>query len=514
MPRPLDELRRIRLEKLQSLHKQGIDPFPGKFERRQSITEVRKAKLGSPVQTAGRIMGWRAHGGIVFADLADAQTKIQALFKEDELPKRAWELLELLDIGDFISVAGKLFKTKSGELTVAAKSYAILAKSLRPVPAKSGLTDVEERYRKRYLDLLVNPEIRARFDRISAITESMRRFLLKEGYTEVLTPSLHRLYGGTLARPFATHFNALDADFYLRVANELYLKRLIVGGYEKVFEFSVDFRNEGIDTTHNPEFLQMEMMRAYANYEDNMRLSERMIFQIARDVLESAKISYQDKEIDLKAPWKRVRLVEAVEKEAKLDWSKVKSLKDAQETAKKVGVSTVGKKLRGEILEEIFDRLVKDKLIPPTIIYDYPRDISPLAKTVKSNPDYTERFEVFIGGVELANSYSEENDPLLLRENFEAQAKLRRAGFQEAHPVDEDFLEAMEYGMPPTSGLGIGMERLFMLLTDTTSIREVMLFPALAPQRRDRPALQPTSAKASGGRPKDGRGDTIAFSQK
>lgn len=477
----LDELRRFRLEKLKALKKSGVDPFPSKFEKTLSLAQVRKAKLGAKVQTAGRIMAWRSHGGITFADLVDYTEKIQLLFKEDTLSKADWERLSLLDIGDFLGVGGELFKTQAGELTVLIKNYVLLSKTLRPLPAKSGLTDVEERYRKRYLDLLVNPEIRERFDRISAITESMRRFLLKEGYTEVLTPSLQPLYGGTMARPFVTHFNALDADFYLRIANELYLKRLIAGGYEKIFEFSVDFRNEGIDTTHSPEFLQMETMWAYANYEDNMGFAERMISAIAKDVLGGTKIVFQGQKIDLTPPWKRLRLVEAVSGETKLDWDKIKNFKEAQEAAKKLGVRIADKHLRGEILEEIFDQLVKPKLIQPTLIRDYPRDISPLAKTVKDNSDYTERFEVFIGGRELANSYSEGNDPLLLRENFEEQAKLRKAGTQEVHPVDEDFLEAMEYGMPPTSGFGIGMERLFMILTDTTSIRDVMLFPALRP---------------------------------
>lgn len=484
MPRPLEELRKERLKKLEKIRALGFDPYLSFFEREHPISQVRKAKLGTKAGIAGRIMAWREHGAIVFADLVDQSAKIQILFRSDKLSATNLKLLALLDIGDFIGVIGKTFKTNAGELTVEAEDLVLLTKSLRSLPAKSGLTDIEERYRKRYLDLLVNPEVRARFDRISMITESMRRFLLKDGYAEVLTPSLQALYGGTLARPFATHFNALDADFYLRIANELYLKRLIVGGYEKIFEFSVDFRNEGIDTTHNPEFLQMETMWAYADYRDNMAFAERMIAAIAKDVLGKTKIVYQGQTLDLTPPWKRVRLVEAVEKETKLDWTKVKSLKDAQEAAKKVGVNVTGKNLKGEILEEIFDQRVKDKLLQPTIIFDYPRDISPLAKPVKDGSDYTERFEVFIGGGELANSYSEANDPLLLRENFEAQTKLREAGTEEAHPVDEDFLEAMEYGMPPTSGFGIGMERLFMLLTDTTSIREVMFFPALRPAPR------------------------------
>lgn len=482
MPRPIEELRGKRLKKLEKIRKLGFDPFPSKFDRDYTIAEARKRKARSKVTIAGRIMAWREHGKIIFADLVDETGKIQFALKAENLSPKARKLSSLVDIGDFVGVSGKIFETKAGELTVEVLELTLLSKSLLPLPAKSGLSNVEERYRKRCLDLILNPEVKERFDKISLIIGGMRKFLLEEGYTEVLTPSLQPLYGGTLARPFVTHFNALDTDFYLRVSNELYLKRLIVGGYEKVFEFSVDFRNEGIDTAHNPEFLQMETMWAYADYEDNMELAERMFAAIAKDVLGTTKITHQGKKIDFKPPWKRVRMVEAVEKEGNLSWSKVKNLKDAQAAAKKLGVDVSGKKLKGEILEEIFDALVKPRLIQPTLVCNYPRDIMPLAKTIKDNPEYVENFEIFINGMEHGLSYSEENDPLLLRENFEAQAELQKKGQLETHPIDEDFLEALEYGMPPTSGLGLGMERLFMLLTDITSIREVMFFPALRPR--------------------------------
>jgi len=482
VPQPIEELRKERLKKLEKIRALGFDPYLSFFDRRHTVSQARKAKLGTKVTVAGRVMAYREHGKLVFADLSDESGRIQLLFREDGLSETNFELVGLLDVGDFLGVIGKTFKTKAGERTVEAEDTVLLTKSLLPLPAKSGLADTEERYRKRYLDLVLNPEVRERFDLISRITQSMRGFLIKEGYTEVLTPTLQSLYGGTLARPFETRFNALDADFYLRISNEMYLKRLIVGGYEKVFEFSVDFRNEGIDTTHNPEFLQMETMLAYADYRENMEISERMISAIARDVLGTTKISYQGRKADLKAPWKRIKLVDAVKKETGLDWSKVKNLNDARTAARRVKVDASGKRLTGEVLEEIFDSLVKPNLAGPIIIHDYPRDISPLAKTVPGNPDYTERFEIFIAGEELGNSYSEANDPLLLRENFAQQDRLRREGGMEAHPVDEDFLEAMEYGMPPTSGLGIGMERLFMLLTDNPSIREVMFFPALRPK--------------------------------
>lgn len=481
MPTPLEELKNERLKKLEKIRALGVDPFPSTFADRQSIAS--SLKLGKKVKIAGRIMAWRGHGALSFADLKDESGQIQILFKRDSLSSDLTELSQLLDVGDFVGVTGKTFKTKSGELTVEVADFKLLTKSLVPLPAKSGLTDTEERYRKRYLDLILNPEVKERFDRISQIVQSMRKFLIKEGYAEVLTPSLQPLYGGTLARPFETHFNALDADFYLRISNEMYLKRLIAGGYEKIFEFSVDFRNEGIDTTHNPEFLQMETMWAYADYQMNMALSEKMLSFIAKEVLGKTKFSYQGKDVDFKTPWKRMRLVEAVEKETEKSWEKVKSLKDAQDFAKAAGVNAGDKRLMGEILEEIFDKKVKPKIVNATLIHDYPRDVSPLAKTVRDNPAYTERFEIFIAGEEYGNSYSEANDPLLLRENFAQQAKLREAGGVEAHPVDEEFLAAMEQGMPPTSGLGIGMDRLFMLLTDTPSIRDVMFFPALRPKK-------------------------------
>jgi len=483
VPRPLEELRKERLRKLEQIRKLGIDPYPSSYDRSHPIAKVLKLKLGSKVSVSGRITAFRHHGAITFADLYDETGKVQLLFRKDKLSTNHNQLLGLLDIGDFIGISGKTFKTKAGELTIGVSDLVLLTKSLRPLPSRRyKLKDVEERYRKRYLDLILNPEVKERFGKISQIIESMRKFLLREGYTEVITPSLQPLYGGTLAQPFVTHFNALDTDFYLRISNEMYLKRLIVGGYEKVFEFSVDFRNEGIDTTHNPEFLQMETMWAYAGYKDNMELAERMFAAIAKDVLGKTKITYQGKKIELKPPWRRVRMAEAVKKETGLDWSKVKSFADAKKAARKLKVDIKRKRVKGEVLEEIFDSLVKPKIIQPTIVYNYPRDIMPLAKAVGDDPEYAENFEIFIAGVEHGLSYSEGNDPLLLRENFEAQAQLRKRGQMETHPIDEDFLEAMEYGMPPTSGLGVGTERLFMLLTDSTSIREVMFFPALRPK--------------------------------
>ena len=487
MPEPLENLRRVRIEKLEKIRKLGIEPFParwGKLESRIKNQELRTRELGEKIAAAGRLMGWREHGKIIFADLVDESGKIQLVFKEDRLLPIACRLMPLLDIGDFIGIEGTLFKTDAGELSIEVKDLNLLAKSLRPLPSQwYGLKDVEERYRRRYLDLIMNPEVKERFEKISRIVAAMREFLVNDGYIEVLTPSLQPLYGGTLARPFETFFNALDTKMYLRISNEMYLKRLIAGGFEKVFEFSVDFRNEGLDRFHNPEFLQMETMWAYADYEDNMALAEKMFAYITEKVLRTTKVEYQGQKIDLAPPWQRMTMVEAIKKYGKVDFSKVKSRAEAAEIAQKMKIKVSKDMGVGGILEEVFDAVAEKHLIQPTLIYNYHIETSPLAKPVPNNPDFTERFEIFIVGREFGNSYSEANDPILLRRNFETQQELRKRGSLEAHPIDEDFLEAMEYGMPPTSGIGVGMERLFMLLTNAASIREVMFFPALRPEK-------------------------------
>jgi len=489
---PLEKLRQVRIEKLEKIRKLGIDPYPASWneaDRREMVSTARKRALGKEdAVVAGRLMGWREHGKIIFADLVDESGEIQIVFKEDKLLPIAYCLLPLLDIGDFVGVAGNLFKTDAGELSIEVKDLTLLSKSLRPLPSQRyGLKDVEERYRRRYLDLIMNPEVKGRFEKISQIVAAMREYLINEGYIEVLTPSLQPLYGGTLARPFETFFNALDTKMYLRISNEMYLKRLIAGGFEKVFEFSVDFRNEGLDRFHNPEFLQMETMWAYADYEDNMALAEKMFAYIAEKVLGTTKVEYQGQKIDLAPPWQRMTMVDAVKEYGGIDFSKIKSRDEAVEIARKMKVKVSEDMGVGGILEEVFDTVAEKHLIQPTLIYNYHIETSPLSKPVPDNPDFTERFEVFITGREFGNSYSEANDPLLLRRNFEAQQEMRKKGSLEAHPIDEDFLEAMEYGMPPTSGIGVGMERLFMLLTNANSIREVMFFPALRPEKgRDR----------------------------
>lgn len=442
---PLEKLRQVRIEKLEKIRKLGIEPYPARTEVRSQISEVRKKELGTMARVAGRLMGWREHGKIIFADLVDESGKIQLVLKEDKLLPNAYCLVPLLDIGDFIGVSGTLFQTDAGELSIEVKELTLLAKSLRPLPEKhEGLKDVETRYRQRYLDLLVNPEARRVFATRSKIISSMRKFLDGKGFLEVETPTLQPIYGGALARPFVTHHHALDIDLYLRIADELYLKRLIVGGFEKVYEICKDFRNEGIDREHNPEFTQMECYWAYADYEDMMRLTEEMVCSVAREVLGKLELEYQGEKINLKTPWKRVEFSEAPKGEG------------------------------GD--------LDAAKIIEPTFVINYPREISPLAKQSPKNPDVVERFEPVIGGLELGNAYSELNDPLLQKEVFEAQTKARSAGDEEAHPMDENYLQAMEYGMPPTGGLGIGLDRLVMLLTNQPSIRDVILFPTMRPE--------------------------------
>lgn len=426
-----------RRKKLERLRRADAHPFVGQTYRTHTAAAAMKKPRGA-VTVVGRLRALRGHGGAVFGDLTDESGKIQVLFKKDALGKH-FALLELLDVGDFLGVTGKIFTTKAGEVTVEAAALQLLTKTFRSLPEKwHGLKDVEERHRKRYLDLLVNEEVRKTFALRSAVVAALRDFFVQTGYIEVETPTLQAIYGGTLARPFSTHHNALGEDLYLRVSDELYLKRLIVAGYEKVFEIGKDFRNEGVSTRHNPEFTQLETMWAYASYVDNMQLAEKLFPAIAKATQGKTTIEYAGKKIDL-TKWQRVRHPGS---------------------------------------EEEFEKLEKT-WIQPTIVHDFPIASSPLAKAKTDDPARVERFEVFIGGLELANSYSELTDPDELRKRFNEQQRLRGKGDEETHPMDNDFIEALEYGMPPTSGFGLGVDRLVMLLTDQTSIREVILFPHL-----------------------------------
>ncbi|MFH0820405.1 MAG: lysine--tRNA ligase [Candidatus Peregrinibacteria bacterium] len=488
---PLIRERRAKLEKIKQM---GIKPYPGRFERtHNSINAKAVAEKGkcdveaarkkkADVKIAGRIMTLREHGHLIFAQLQDQEGRIQICWMKEFTPADQFEFVKLLDLGDFVGLTGVLFMTHKGEPTLLIKDCQLLSKSLRPLPEKwHGLHDQEVKYRKRHLDLIMNrEEVMKRFKKRREIIDAMRKYLLSHGYMEVETPILHSLYGGAMARPFETYFNALEQTMYLRISNELFLKRLIVGGYDRVFEFSIDFRNEGIDTSHNPEFLLMETMMAYGCAADNMKENEEMFAYIAEKTLGTTKIQYQGQKIDLTPPWKRVSVVDAVKEITKGDFNSWKSDEDARKAARKHGLKKVGPKTsKFGVLMAFFDELCEEKFIQPTFIYNYPREVSPLAKIDLENPDFTERFELVIAGKEYANSYSELNDPVELRENFQEQQKHRAELEGEAHPIDEEFIEAIEHGMPPTSGLGIGVDRLVMLLTDTTSIREVIFFPAL-----------------------------------
>lgn len=476
----LELIRQQRLEKLRKLQELGINPYPPKFEKKHSCAQAREL-LGKKVKTAGRIIAIRAHGRIAFFDLVDSSGKIQLWFQEKRLGKDKYRLMKYLDVGDFIGAEGKVVKTKAGEITVEIADFQILAKSLRPLPDQwYGLRDIEERYRKRYLDLIINPQVRDVFQKRSQIVQAMRDFLDQRGFLEVETPTLQPIYGGASARPFVTHHNALDIDLYLKISDELYLKRLIIGGFEKVYEIDHDFRNEGIDKTHNPEFTMMECYWAWADYQDMMRLTEEMIAYIAERVLGTTKIEFRGHKIDLKPPWKRMSMYQAIREYLGWDPEEI-SDQELKKKIKEKGIEIVGGYSRGLAIAELFGE-VEPKLIQPVFITDFPKETTMLCKLHRKNPDLIERFEPYIAGWEVGNAYSELNDSLLQRQFFEKQVKKRVAGDEEAHPMDEDFIEALEYGMPPTGGLGIGVDRLVMILTNQPSIRDVILFPTLRPK--------------------------------
>lgn len=476
---PLEKLRRIRLEKLAKIRKLGIDPYPAKSQKKQTIAESLKSQ-GKNVQTAGRIIGMRAHGGSTFIDLVDQSARIQLFFSKDKLSTVNRELLTLLDTGDFIQVAGKVDKTQAGEITIFVSDFKLLTKSTRPLPSTwYGLKDIEERYRKRYLDLLLNPRVKKVFEIRSQIVQAHRQFLIDRGYIEVETPVLQTLYGGGLARPFKTYHNALGIPLYLRISTELYLKRLIVAGFEKVFEIARVFRNEGIDRKHNPEFTILETMEAYADYRKNMDLVEEMTEYVVKKTIGSTKVKYQNSTVDFKKPWKKLAMVDAVKEVTRVDFSKITDVDKAKQQAKKLNVLLKPfQKTAGLILAEIFDQKVVETLTAPTIIYDFPVETSPLAKAGK-DPRFVERFEHFVAGMEASNNYSELNDPQDLKLRFQDERKKERLGEEEAHQTDVDFTEALEYGMPPTSGIGPSIDRLVMVLTNSPSIKDVILFPTL-----------------------------------
>lgn len=482
----LNEQMQVRLEKLTEIKNKGINPFGAKFIRNhyaKDILDNFEQYNGKEVTIAGRIMSKRDMGKAGFAHIQDISGQIQIYIRLNDVGQQTHELFTRLDIGDIIGITGSVFKTQKGEITVHTKGLVLLTKSLRPLSEKwHGLKDVDLRYRQRYLDLIVNPDVKNVFIARSKIIKAIRYFLDGQGFLEVETPTMHAIAGGASARPFITHHNALDIDLYMRIALELHLKRLIVGGLEKVYELGRVFRNEGISTKHNPEFTMLEIYQAYADYEDMMKLTEEMIFYVARKVLGQDKITYQETEIDLTPPWNRITMVEAVRKYTGLDFTQIKDDEEARLAAKNLGVIPEKDATRGSVLNLLFEEKVEQHLIQPTFVLDYPIEISPLAKRKEDDPAFTYRFEAFIVAREIANAFSELNDPIDQKERFMRQMELREKGDEEAQMMDEDFIRALEVGMPPTGGLGIGIDRLIMLLTDSPSIRDVILFPTLRPR--------------------------------
>ncbi|UOQ49487.1 lysine--tRNA ligase [Gracilibacillus caseinilyticus] len=490
MSEELNEHMRVRLEKMHSYREQGIDPFGDKFVRshlaeelRESYDQFSKEELeeqGIETTVAGRIMTKRGKGKAGFSHIQDLSGQIQLYVRKDRIGEEAYEIFKSADLGDIVGVTGTVFKTNVGELSVKANKFTILTKSLRPLPEKfHGLKDVEQRYRQRYLDLITNMDSKNTFILRSKIIQSMRRYLDDRGFLEVETPMMHGIPGGASARPFETHHNALDIPLYMRIAIELHLKRLIVGGMEKVYEIGRVFRNEGVSTRHNPEFTMIELYEAYADYHDIMELVENMVAHIAKEVTGSATIMYGEEEINLEPSWTRLHMVDAIKEYTGVDFWKKTTDEEAKALAKEHGVDIEDTMTYGHIVNEFFEQKVEDKLIQPTFVYGHPVAISPLAKKNKEDDRFTDRFELFIVGREHANAFSELNDPVDQRERFEAQVKEKEQGNDEAHEMDEDFLEALEYGMPPTGGLGIGIDRLVMLLTNSPSIRDVLLFPQM-----------------------------------
>lgn len=495
MSEDLNFLMVARREKLDRLRARGVEPFAYSFDRSHTSVEALAAlgeeAEGPTVSVAGRIVSWRGQGKTAFAHVADMVGRIQLYFRKDEIGDDAFALLADLDLGDYIGATGVLMRTKTGEVTVRVTKCELLSKALRPLPfgkeqmvdgemvRYSGFSDTEQRARQRYADLAVHPEVRALFAARSKMTSAIRRHLDELSYLEVETPVLQPLYGGAAARPFITHHNTLDMPLYLRIADELYLKRLIVGGFERVYEIGHDFRNEGIDRTHNPEFTMLEFYEAYADYEGMMTRVESLFVAAAESVRAVAGVG--DKVPELKTPFPRIEWASTLSRAAGID---VLNATDAElrAVATRIGVPRVDSLSRPKVLDEMFQELVESKIDQPTFVIDYPLELSPLAKPKRGNPQLTERFELFARGKEMANAFSELNDPIDQRGRFEAQARLKAAGDDEATGVDEDYLRAMEYGMPPTGGVGIGIDRLFMYLTDTANIRDVILFPTMRPE--------------------------------
>ncbi len=487
----LNRLMQIRRDKLKELQAAGKDPFEiTKYDRTNTAGEI-KANYEKfeqkDVSVAGRIIAKRIMGKASFCTIQDSDEKIQSYVSINDLGEESYKAFKTWDIGDIIGIKGFVFKTRTEEISVHAKEVVLLSKSLRDLPEKfHGLKDMDLRYRQRYVDLIMNPEVKNTFIMRSKIIKEIRNILDEKGYLEVETPILNTISGGATARPFITHHNTLDIDMYLRIATELNLKRLIVGGYDKVYEIGRIFRNEGMDIRHNPEFTSIELYAAYEDYNDMMDITEEIFSKVAMKVLGTTKITYQGVDIDLTPSWKRITMIDSIKEACGVDFNNINSDEEALSIAKEKGIEVPDiKQTRGDIISLFFDEYVEKTLVQPTFIYDYPVEISPLAKRKKSDPRLTERFEIFIGGREYGNAFSELNDPIDQYERFKKQVEARDAGDDEAGMMDEDFINALEYGMPPTGGLGIGIDRLIMLLTDSASIRDVLLFPTMKPINND-----------------------------
>ncbi|MEX2470718.1 MAG: lysine--tRNA ligase [Gemmatimonadota bacterium] len=501
----LNQVLRVRRDKLDALRAAGIEPFAytfdathvsahvaEAFEAAEKGGELDESGDGQSVRVAGRIVSWRGHGKSAFAHVEDAAGRIQVYLRKDVLGDERFEQLDFLDLGDWVGIEGRTFRTRTGEVTVRADSWTLLTKSLRPLPfgkvetdpdtgervTHSGFADQESRYRQRYADLAVHPEVREQFRVRARIVSALRGFLDGEGFLEVETPVLQPLYGGASAKPFVTHHHALDQKMYLRIADELYLKRLIVGGLDRVYEISKDFRNEGLSRVHNPEFTMLEWYQAFTDYHDQMDLVERMVLHVLDTVFGRRTVRFGEHEIEFTPPFKRLSLIGGLSEALGTDVHDL-SEEDLRAKAKELKIPDLDGAGRGKLIDKLFGELVEPDLIQPTFVTDHPRELSPLAKVHRDDPRLTERFELYIGGAEIFNAFSELNDPIDQRARFEAQTALRAAGDEEAQQVDEDFIRALEYGMPPTGGVGMGVDRFVMMLTDQASIRDVILFPTL-----------------------------------
>ena len=483
----LNQLMKVRRDKLEKLKQEGKNPYRiTKFNRTHTSKQIKDnydELEGKDVTVAGRLMAKRIMGKASFCHIQDSEGKIQSYVSINELGEESYKEFKEYDIGDIIGITGFVFKTKTGEISIHAKKVTMLSKSLRPLPEKfHGLKDTDLRYRQRYVDLIMNPEVKETFVKRAEIIKEIRRFMNEKGYMEVETPILTTVATGDAARPFITHHNTLDLQMYLRIAPELNLKRLIVGGYDKVFEIGKNFRNEGMDIKHNPEFTNMEFYSAYEDYNDMMKMSEELISTVAKNTLGTTTITYEDKEINLAPEWKKITMIDAIKEVTGVDFNTINTDEEAQAIAKEKGVQFEDiKNTRGHIINEFFETFVEETLIQPTFVMDYPVEVSPLTKRKQDDPRLVERFELFIGGREYGNAYSELNDPIDQYERFLKQVEAKEKGDEEAGGMDEDFVNALEIGMPPTGGMGIGLDRLIMLLTNSASIRDVLFFPTMKP---------------------------------